>query len=151
MIDTLTRPLLRPTGDPTPVEKAAVAGIVDMYEPETLLMFTFRRPDGGARCWNAWTQGGIPLGDRIDSLAAAAGLDGADWIEISERTVENSERGRIQIQAYPLRAVLGAVEGGVRADDGFRERFRLAVHGLKPGVTVRWLGFGPRYIGGQPW
>lgn len=147
---TLTRPVLVPTGDPTPVEKAAVEGIVDMHEPETYLMFTFHRPDGGARCWDAWTEGGRPLGDRIDAMALTAGMDGADWIEISERTVEASERGRMLIQAYPLRAVLAELEGGMRADDAFRERFRRAVRDIRPdsarAASLPWLGFGPKQV-----
>jgi hypothetical protein len=151
--ETLIRPpsILTPTADSAPVELAAVAGIVDMHEPETYLMFTFNRPDGGAHCWDAWTEGGRPLGDDIDARAVAAGFDGADWIEISERTVVRSERGRIDIQAYPLRAVLAAIEGGVRADEGFRYRFRRAVHEMRPDSPVAallpWLGFGPCQVG----
>lgn len=147
MTTTMTRPaILTPTGDPAPVEKAAVEGIADNYEPETLLVIEFRRPDGGARVWYAWTAGGQTLGDQIDTHAAAAGLDAADWIEIAERHREQSNRGRIQIQAYPLRPVLADVQGGMRAADGFRQRFTAAVQGIRPGAALRWLGFGPKRV-----
>jgi hypothetical protein len=145
--DTLTRPLLIPTGDPTPVEQAAVEGIADMFEPETFLTITFHRPDGGARVWYAWTDGGRPLGDRIDTLAAASGMDGADWLDLSIRHARDSERGRIAIQAHPLRPVLGDVEGGIRAPGEFRDRLGrgLSQLGRSP-ARMPWLGFGPKLV-----
>lgn len=150
MTTTLIRPpILTLATDPTPVEKSVADGIADMHEPETLLTLTFNRPDGAAHVWYVWTVGGRPLGDRIDLLAATHGLDGADWIEISERNVAQSERGRISILAYPLRAVLGDIEAGVRARPAFRERFTQAVASLRApqAAGLPWLGYGPRHVG----
>lgn len=149
----LTPPLLVPTGDATPVEKAAVDGIVDGFEPETFLWIVFKRPDGGARIWYAWTDGGTVLGDRIDGLALAAGLDCADWLHIGDRHCEHSTRGRIAIQAYTLRPILADVQSGVHGPEDRREGLRRVIECAaaetgqtpRPGVP-RWLGVGPTLL-----
>ncbi|GAA2929498.1 hypothetical protein [Streptomyces enissocaesilis] len=151
---TLTAPpLLLPTGNPAPVEKAAVDGILDGFEPETFLWINFYRPDGGVRVWHAWTAGGTSLGDRIDQLALSAGLDSADWLHIADRHAELSTRGQIRIEAYPLRPVLADVQSGVRSPEDCREKLRRVIRaaanmtGQTPRTeTPRWLGVGPALV-----
>lgn len=145
--------LLVPTGDAKPVEKAAVDGIVDGFEPETFLWIAFHRPDGGARLWYAWTDGGTALGDRIDGLALVAGLDFADWLHIGDRHCQQSARGRIAIQAYALRPMLADVQAGVRGPDDRRDGLLrvIACAAEKTGQTPRpgvprWLGVGPTLL-----
>lgn len=143
------RPILIPSSDPTPVEKAAVEGIVGDHDPETFLLITFHRPDGGARLWYAWTVGGQPLGDRIDQVALAQVLDGADWIHIAQRHAQHSIRGRIAVQAYPLRPVLADVEVPVRADSDLRRKWLTFRSDLRPDQMPAWscwVGFGPRIV-----
>ncbi|MGW5695563.1 hypothetical protein ACWEWX_32900 [Streptomyces asiaticus] len=145
--------LLVPTGDAKPVEKAAVDGIVDGFDPETFLWIVFHRPDGGARVWYAWTTGGTTLGDHIDRLALAAGLDFADWLHIGDRHCQHSDRGRIAIQAYALRPILSDVQTGVRGPDDRRDGLRRVIacaaaetgQTPRPGVP-RWLGVGPTLL-----
>jgi hypothetical protein len=156
MITTAPRPaLLVPTGDPTPVERAAADGIAAGFPPETFLWIEFHRPDGGARIWYAWTAGGQPLGDRVDHLALAAGLDATDWLHIGDRHCAHSTRGRIAIQAYPLRPVLADVQGGVRGPLDRREALRRVITcaadmtGQTPRAAAPgWLGFGPALLAG---
>ncbi|MEV6404012.1 hypothetical protein AB0M58_13845 [Streptomyces bobili] len=147
-----TRPpaALQPTHDPAPVEKAVVEGTAADFEPETFLWINFRRPDGGTRIRYAWTTGGDTLGDHIDQLAMAAGLDAADWLHIGDRHQQTHTRGRVEIWAYPLRPVLADVQRDVRSPEERREGLRCLlvkaseVTGQQPGaLTVRWLGFGP--------
>lgn len=148
-----TRPLLIPTDNPTPVEKAAVDGILDNFAPETFLWIVFHRPDGGARIWYAWTEGGQPLGEQVDQHALAAGLDAADWLHIGDRHCEHSTRGRIDIQAYALRPVLADIRSGVRGPDDRRDGIRRFIacaaaetgQAPRPGVP-RWLGMGPTLL-----
>lgn len=150
----LDRPLvLTPTGDARPVEKAAVEGIADGFPPETYLWIEFHRPDGGVRIWYAWTVGGQPLGERIDQLAVGAGLDASDWLHIGDRHAEHSTRGRIKVQAYPLRLVLADVQGGERSPEERRDGIRrfLNAYAAETGqaprtLTPRWLGFGPTLV-----
>ena len=145
--------LLVPTGDAKPVEKAAVDGIMDGFEPETFLWIVFHRPDGGARVWYAWTDGGTALGDRIDGLALAAGLDCADWLHIGDNHCQHSTRGRITIQAYALRPILADVQAGVRGPDDRRDGLLRAIacaaemtgQAPRPGVPD-WLGVGPTLL-----
>ncbi|BCK73991.1 hypothetical protein Srufu_079440 (plasmid) [Streptomyces libani subsp. rufus] len=145
--------LLVPTGDPKPVEKAAVDGVVEGFEPETFLWIVFHRPDGGARIWYAWTAGGTTLGDRIDQLALASGLDCADWLHIGDQHCQQSTRGRIAIQAYALRPMLTDVQSGVRSPDDRRDGLRRVIacaadttgQTPRPGVP-RWLGVGPTLL-----
>ncbi|MFE4329684.1 hypothetical protein ACFRQM_09530 [Streptomyces sp. NPDC056831] len=153
VLDAPAPPALTPTDDPRPVELAALDGIVAAHDPETFLWIVFHRPDGGARIRYAWTTGGPALGDRIDNLAMAVGLDCADWLEIGDRHCQHSSRGRIDIQAYPLRPVLADVTGGIRAPedrrDGVQRIIRCAAETTgqtpRPGVP-RWLGVGPTLI-----
>ncbi|MGW2116035.1 hypothetical protein [Streptomyces zhihengii] len=151
---TATSPaLLVPTGDARPVEKAAVDGIMDGFEPQSFLWITFHRPDGGARVWYAWTEGGTDLGDRTDRQALAAGLDSADWFHIGDRHCQQSSRGRIAIHAYRLRPVLADVQNGVRSPEDRRDTLRRMVRiaGERTGQTPhtlmpRWLGVGPALL-----
>jgi hypothetical protein len=153
--DILTRSLLIPTGDPTPVEKAAVDDILDDFDPETYLRIVFNRPDGGARGWNAWTTGGEPLGDQADRAALAAGMGAADWFVITGRHGTEHTRGRIHTTAYPLRPVLADVEAG-RGDGGdLRTRLEGFVRAYcsetgqptpDPFRPPRWMGVGPALI-----
>jgi hypothetical protein len=155
---TATRPLLIPTGDPTPVEKAAVDGILDMFEPETFLWITFHRPDGGAHCWYAWTTGGPDLGDQGDQLALAAHMDAADWFAITGRYGTEHTRGRIRTTAYPLRPILADIQAGRGDDgdlrrrlDGFVKGYCAETHQPDPDTRTfpRWMGVGPRLVGRQ--
>jgi|GEM_PF-3826488 len=151
---TPARPvLLMPTGDAAPTMRAVVDGVADGFEPETFLWLTFRRSDGGASIWYAWTGGGQPLGDHIDRLAVAAGCDAADWLHIADRHQQTSTRGRIEIWAYGLRPVLADIQAGVRGSQERREGLgrvlaRAAeVTGQRPRIlTPRWLGFGPALL-----
>lgn len=150
---TATRPLLIPTNNPTPVEHAAVDGILNGFDPETFLWIVFHRPDGGARVWYAWTDGGQPLGNQVDDHALAAGLDCADWLHIGDRHCQQSTRGRIDIQAYALRPILTDVQAGVRSPDDRRTALRRLIDCAaehtgqtpRPGVP-RWLGVGPTLL-----
>lgn len=142
--------------DPTPVELAVIDGIVGGYDPETFLWIVFRRPDGGARIWYAWTAGGEPLGDQVDREALAAGYDCADWLHIGRRHVTQQSRGRVTIDAYPLRLVQGDVRCGLRAPEVERDKVRLMLgaaatgnfDGFAPPVSnlVRWMGVGPALV-----
>ena len=147
---TLRPVAFQPTDDPEPVVKAVVQGIAADFEPEAFLWINFRRPDGGIRIRYAWTTGGEPLGDHIDALAQAVGLDAADWLHIADRHQQTATRGRIEIWAYPLRPVLGDVTSGVRGPEERREGLRRLLHRASEVTaqnphtyTPRWLGFGP--------
>ncbi|MEU5978522.1 hypothetical protein [Streptomyces sp. NPDC047315] len=148
----LDRPLvLAPSGDPSPVEQAVADSIAGDHPPETFLYLVFHRPDGGARVWYAWTAGGHPLGDDIDRRALAAPLDAADWLHYLARHVQRSTRGRVQIDAHPLRPLLADLQAGVRAPDHERGTVRRMIE-LAADLTgqprpaerpVRWVGVGP--------
>ncbi|MBZ6253575.1 hypothetical protein KVH27_35075 [Streptomyces olivaceus] len=149
---TLEAPVaLTPHDDPTPVEQAAVDGIAAGFPPETFLWVVFYRPDGGARVWYSWTAGGAPLGNTIDRHALAQPLDAADWLHILGQHLERSTRGRINIDAYPLRPILADLQTGVRAPDEERVKLRRMVEmaadltGQTPPAErpVRWVGVGP--------
>lgn len=141
--------ILTPANDPTPVEKAVAQSIIDDFDPETFLMFVFYQPDGGCRLWYGWTVGGHQLGDDVDRRALAAGMDCADWLEISERHVQTSLRGRIQITAHPLRPALADVQTGVRGGADQRANLWKIVNGYygqpdsPADLNLPWLGFGP--------
>jgi hypothetical protein len=153
MTTLATRPLLIPTSDPTPVEKAAVDDILDGFDPETFLWIVFHRPDGGAHVWYAWTDGGAPLGDQVDQRALAAGLDAADWLHIGDRHCQHTTRGRIEIQAYALRPILADIHNGIRGPEDRRAALRrvIACAAAESGQTPRpgcprWLGVGPTLL-----
>lgn len=145
--------VLTPSTDPTPVEKAVVDGILGDFEPETFLWVNFHRPDGGVRVWYAWTAGGAPLGNRIDGVAMAAGFDSADWFHLTNRHLQTSSRGRINIQAHPLRPILADLQAGHRATGEERDQLRRVIvkaveltgEVLRPGLP-RWLGVGPALL-----
>lgn len=137
--------ILPSSADPRPVELAVAADVADASPPETYLQMSFFRPDGCIRLWHGWTSGGDRLGDRIDQLAVTAGRDMADYMHIADRCVTTSTRGRIEIQAYALRAALADVQGEERGPqrwrDGLAER---CFSGRTPG----WFGFGPALVKG---
>lgn len=153
VLDTPAPPALIPTGDRRPVELAIADSIAASHEPETFLWIAFHRPDGGATLRYAWTAGGPALGDRIDRLALAAGLDVADWLDITDRHSHQSTRGRIDIQACALRPALADVTSGHRAPeerrDGIRRIIRCAAETTgqtpRPGIP-RWIGVGPTLL-----
>ena len=148
-VPTLQRPIdLAPTGDPTPMERAVINSIAGEYGPETFLWINFRRPDG-THIRYAWTAAGRPLGDRIDALAMAAGLDAADWFHIADLHQRIHIRGQVETWAYALRPVLADVKAGVRAPEEQRENLLQALDKAVEGTeqqsrtwNVRWLGFG---------
>ncbi|MFI9176323.1 hypothetical protein [Streptomyces lincolnensis] len=96
-------------------------------EPETLVRVDVPQPGGGLRQYTAWTGGGEQLGDHIDRITLAAGLDAWSWIQILERQVRIIHRGRIDIRTHPLRRVLTDVEQGYRGDETLRTNL---VHAL---------------------
>jgi hypothetical protein len=158
-MSTITTPappmVLTPTGDRSPVEKAAVESIADGFDPETFLWITFWRPDGGAKVWYAWTAGGEQLGDRVDGLALAGGLDSADWLYLTGLSCLTSTRGRIETRAHPLRPLLRAVESGMRAPEEERAKLlrllecasEMTGQPLRnPGSLPRWGGVGPHLL-----
>lgn len=146
-------PALTPTDYYAPVELAAVDSITSVTEPETWLAMTFPRPDGGVRVRWAWTAGGVELGNRIDCLALAAGLDAADNFHILDLHQRETWRGHIHIRAYPLRPILADVQDGVRSPEERRAKLRRFIdvaarqsgQTARPGVP-RWLGVGPALL-----
>lgn len=144
--------LITPTsGDRSPVELAVISETIEEYGPEVYLGFTFHRPDGGANLWHGWTDGGPELGDLVDGVALAARLDAADWLHIGDRHRTTTDRGRVRIEAYPLRPVLADVHNGERSDEPRRQtliRF-LDVAAAQTGqprpalALPLWPGFGP--------
>ncbi|WP_019061605.1 hypothetical protein [Streptomyces prunicolor] len=145
-------PALSPATDRRPVEQAVVRDALSGEPPETLVVTDIPQPDG-LLVYPAWTDGGDVLGDRIDRLALARGVDGWSWIEILHRHARTTHRGRITIRAYPLRLVLADVERGYRGDETHRAGLarlladEAARHGLPPlpapGIP-EWGGVGPR-------
>ncbi|MEV0016624.1 hypothetical protein [Streptomyces tendae] len=144
---------LAPTGDPAPVVQAVLASITAGRPPETYLRITEHRPDGGAKIWHAWTEGGQPLGDQVDQHALAAGLDAADWLHIGELHSERSSRGRFDTEAFPLRPILASVRNGERCPDHRRAGVQSFLDAAArqvgrrpvPGIP-RWLGVGPALV-----
>jgi hypothetical protein len=149
----LTGVLTRPDTGRKPVELAVVQDVMDGFGPEMYLGFAFYRPDGGCNTWNAWTEGGEPLGDQVDACALAAGLDAADWLHIGDRHATMTYRGRVRIEAYPLRPILADVQGGERGPQERRANLRRVIDAAAahtgqvavPGLP-RWPGFGPRLL-----
>lgn len=148
---TRTAPLT-PTLDPGPVELAAAESIASTFEPETFICITFHRRDGGARLRYVWTEGGAELGNRIDREALAAGLDAADNLHITDLHVQTSHRGRIRIDAHPLRPILADVLARVCCPEDRRaalHRFlECAAHhnGQATPPMPRWMGVGPSLL-----
>ncbi|MER7971034.1 hypothetical protein ABTX35_18905 [Streptomyces sp. NPDC096080] len=140
-------------GSRRPVELAVVDSIAAGHEPETFLWIVFPRPDGGATVRYAWIGDGAALGDRIDHLALATGLDCADWLHITDLHCQQTARGRIAISAYALRPVLADVQRGTRCPEGRRDGIRRIItcaaettgQTPRPGVP-RWLGVGPALL-----
>jgi hypothetical protein len=135
-----------------------VDGVLDEFEPETFLWIVFNRPDGGARLWYAWTRGGQPLGDRIDQAALAGGYDCADWLHLTSRHCEEHTRGRVTIQAHPLRPLFADVQAGHREPGELRGKLRRMVTIAaertgqpyqNAGRMPRWLGVGPALLTGK--
>lgn len=141
-----TRQTLTPSSDRTPVERA----VLDGQDPEQFITVTFLPPEGGARLRYAWTTGGVALGNRIDALAVASGLDAADHFHIFDLHVRTTHRGRTKIDALPLRPVLADVEARVRCPQDRRDGLQRVLdhaaqdrgHTRRPDMP-RWLGVGP--------
>ncbi len=135
------------------MEKAAVDSILTGYGTEMFVSFAFHRPDGGCHIWHAWTDRGPALGDRVDQLALATGLDAADWLHIGDRHSQVSRRGRIRIEAYPLRPLLADVQAGERCPEERRAGLRRVLEAAAaeygraapPGLP-RWIGYGPTLV-----
>ncbi|WUS95354.1 hypothetical protein OHA46_01100 [Streptomyces sp. NBC_00708] len=147
--------ILTPTGDPTPVEKAVVDGIAADFGLEMFLYTVFCRPDGSCRIWYAWTAGGHQLGDRIDQTAHAAGLDCADNFYIARRHLTEHQRGRVRVEAHPLRLIMADVQSGVRAPEPERDKVRRLIGiaaedsgqpELADRPVPRWMGVGPALL-----
>jgi hypothetical protein len=159
----IAQPVLTPTGDRRPAERAVVDGALAAAEPETLVRTDIPQPDGSVRLYAAWTAGGGPLADHIDRVALARGLDAWSWIEILTHCARTTHRGRIEVRAHPLRQVLADVERGYRGSEEHRASFArlLADDAARagrpplpaPGIPA-WAGVGPllwqRYQGGDP-
>ncbi|MEU7323337.1 hypothetical protein ABZ682_22720 [Streptomyces griseoviridis] len=143
--------LLHPAGSNVkPLERAVVHEVLDDFGPETYLGFAFYRPDGGCNLWHGWTEGADDLGDQVDRLALASGLDCGDWLNIGNLHSTVTHRGRIRIEAYPLRPILADVQAGVRCPEDRRAGLRrlLECAAEQTGQTPvpglpRWVGFGP--------
>ncbi|WP_242537148.1 hypothetical protein [Streptomyces albidoflavus] len=141
-----------PTG-PSEINLAVLDSITSMHRPEMFLWINRRRPDGSVKIWYAWTEGGEPLGNRVDELALTRGLDAADWLHIADLHQRTSVRGHFETWAYPLRPVLAEVQGTERAPESRRDGLRRLlvkageVTGTSPRTTApRWLGFGPHLV-----
>lgn len=142
--------MFTPSADPAPVEQAVALSIASGFPPETYLWIECHQQDGGMHLWHAWTEGGDVLGDQVDDLAVAAGLDAADWLDLTIRHQQVSSRGRIVIKAHPLRPLLADVQGGAGAPADLREallrclRYAAQESGRAPrDIVPRWLGVGP--------
>ncbi|MFJ6085095.1 hypothetical protein ACIQI8_27175 [Streptomyces sp. NPDC092369] len=147
-----TVPLV-PVTSRKPVELAVIDSIASQQEPETFLWIVFYRPDGGANIRYAWTGNGAVLGDRIDQLALAMGLDCADWLHITDLHCRQSSRGRIAISAYALRPLLADVQRGTRSPETRRDGVRriIACAAERSGQIPRpgipgWTGVGPSLL-----
>jgi hypothetical protein len=115
------------------------------------------RPDGGVKLYYAWTADGKPLGDRIDQLAVASGLDAADWLHIGDRQKDIFHRGRVKVEAYALRPVLADVQRGERSPEQRREGLHRVVAAAAESLKQQprtshlgWLGFGPALVHRRP-
>ncbi len=114
--------------DLTPVQRAAVAEISGLYEPECRLNYEFRLPDGGVRLFYAWTAGGESLGDQADDMAISRGLGLADQMAIANPHATDHTHGSVKVHVYRLRPILAAIRDGVRDDDTYAESFRRLLH-----------------------
>ncbi|MFJ9777222.1 hypothetical protein ACIRVF_39325 [Kitasatospora sp. NPDC101157] len=142
--------------DPGPAEQAFADDLADEYGPETFLWISVRQPDGGAHVHYRWTDGGRELGDRIDHQAIAAGLNTADWSDITSRHLIERRVGATLIHAHPLRPILADVTAGLRAPAEVQATFRRMIQlgaehsgqyalAADP-VVPRWMGVGPRLL-----
>ncbi|MET8609728.1 hypothetical protein [Streptomyces misionensis] len=139
--------------DRAPVEQAVVASVIAGQATESYIEVVFFPLGGGARIWHAWTEGGQGLGERVDQLALAAGLDAADWLHIGNRHHNIQHRGRIRIETVPLRPVLADVQAGERCPEDRRNGlqrvldFAAAETGRTHPVSLpRWVGYGPTLV-----
>lgn len=135
------------------LEQAAAAGVLDLDEPETLVVADVPQADGGLFSCTAWTPGAARLGDHIDRLALAGRLDACSWIEILDRHSRTAHHGQTVIRTYRLRPVLADVEAGHRGSENLRANLArlLAADAARdgrpplpaPGIPS-WVGVGPR-------
>ncbi|MGA5264799.1 hypothetical protein ACPCI0_31850 [Streptomyces griseoincarnatus] len=133
------------------VEQAVATGALQGEEPECFVRIDIPGP----RACSSTTPG-PPAADRI---ALAADLDVWSWIQILERHLRLTHRGRIEIRTHPLRPVLADVEAGYRGDETARaglaralaaESARLGLSPLPAPGIPRWAGVGPRLHRRQP-
>jgi hypothetical protein len=135
-----------------PIQRAVTGEVLDEFGSRQYLTFFRRLPSGRICYWYAWTAGGAPFGDIIDTYALAAGLDGLDGLCILARnhTRKNFHRGAIEIAVYDLDPIAAEVFAAVKVSDA--ERARLCAGILRrtgqslAGRSVPWLGVGPRVI-----
>jgi hypothetical protein len=154
----MTTALIKPViaGDPRPVEKAVIHDIIDDLGPLKWLTISFEPAAGGLRYYQAWTAGGDLLGDQVDDLALARGLDGADWLDITGRHEQITYRGKVKIQAYDLPSIRVDVDlGHGQTDDTMRDKLRRLINDMaehypnkyrpvRLGEPLAWSGVGPR-------
>ncbi|MEX5711977.1 hypothetical protein AB1484_27690 [Parafrankia sp. FMc6] len=141
--------------DLTPVQRAAVAEISGLYEPECRLNYEFSLPNGGMRLFYAWTPGGEPLGDQADDMAISRGLGLADQMAITNPHATDHSHGAVKVHVYRLRPILAAIRDGVRDDGTYTEAFRRLLHNAAthtswtpdPARTARALSWQPYPLG----
>jgi hypothetical protein len=136
--------------DARPVQRAAVLEIADQFGPLKWLDIRFPLPGGGLRLTSAWTPGGDRLGDEIDTVALAAGMDMADWLAIVDRHHEVTYRGKIQIVVHDLPPIRNDVALRYGADRDFRGRLRAAYAEWCSEWPFDWVGL-PRWHGVGPY
>ncbi|MFJ5071597.1 hypothetical protein ACIQC7_34790 [Kitasatospora sp. NPDC088556] len=142
--------------DPKLAEQAFADDLADEYEPETFLWISIRQPDGGAHVHYRWTTGGRELGDRVDHQALTAGLNAADWSDITSRHLTERRVGVTLVHAHPLRPILADVTAGLRAPEEVQATFRRIIRNAAEHsgqyalaadpVVPRWMGVGPRLL-----
>jgi hypothetical protein len=145
-----TPTLERPTAPPAYADRAIVNSLTASHEPEMFLIITLH----GARTALAWTAGGEALGNKIDTEAAAAGLDMPDWVAITERHCQIHHRGRHTVHAHPLRPIQADVRARHGDVDGRVRTAKLpalaqlpALFGCRrPHPVPGWCGVGPTAV-----
>lgn len=142
-----------PSDDIRPLEHAVVTSLTADTEPETWLAVVFTQPDGGLRVRWGWTRGGVELGNHIDELALATGLDIADNFHLCDLHKRVTFRGRVRVEAHPLRPILADVAAGIRCPkdrwDGLHRVLEFAAaerNQPTPEGLPRWRGVGPALL-----
>ncbi|MGW3196729.1 hypothetical protein ACWDBD_19470 [Streptomyces sp. NPDC001118] len=107
------------------LEQAAAAGLLDLDEPETLVITDVPQDDGSLFSCTAWAPGAARLGDHIDQASLASRLDACAWLEVLDRHARTTHHGQTVIRTYPLRHVLAEVEASHRGSENLRAAPRL--------------------------